>query len=179
MSLLRLSLFLLPHCLVTILADVQKKVVNTPWWPPGTEKTAESVGIVSHGFVYMTAMMELNATLHTTMLQEIHDVQDIARAGGSDISSLVDCLVNAPKGGAAKVRRAFMAALPGGVRPALTVVELNGEYGSFFPTSVACVAALPHSRHEYPRKELKVPGAFGVSAHGMQGGIQCRKKCNR
>ena len=70
------------------------QVVSTPWWPPGTEKTAaalplpgmicvcgrgggarflwsnpaivasaqESVGIISHGFAFMTAMMEVNDT---------------------------------------------------------------------------------------------------------------------
>lgn len=26
-----------------------KIVVSTAWWPPGSEKTAESVGILSHG----------------------------------------------------------------------------------------------------------------------------------
>jgi enamine deaminase RidA (YjgF/YER057c/UK114 family) len=148
-------------------ADVQKKVVNTAWWPPGSEKTAESVGIVSHGFVYMTGMMELNMTLNATMRQEVSDISDIAVAGGSRLANLVDCLVNAPKGGSAKVRKAFLAALPHGVRPALTVVELNGEYGSFFPTSATCVAALPDTSKGYPRQDLHVPGAYGVATHGL------------
>jgi hypothetical protein len=30
-------------------AEVIKKVINTAWWPPGTEKKEESVGIVSRG----------------------------------------------------------------------------------------------------------------------------------
>ena len=47
-----------------------KRVVNTPWWPPGTEKTAESVGIVSGATLFMTGMMEANQTINETVGQE-------------------------------------------------------------------------------------------------------------
>jgi len=32
-------------------SGAEKELVYTPWWPPGTEKTLESVGIVSNGLV--------------------------------------------------------------------------------------------------------------------------------
>ncbi|CAE7263996.1 unnamed protein product, partial [Symbiodinium necroappetens] len=111
--------------------DTVKKVVSTPWWPPGTEKTAESVGIISHGFVFMTAMMELNETLQKTAVQEILDVHDIAVAAGANLSDLVDCYVNVPSGRGPVVREALLSAMPISIQqhpPAFTVVEMPGEY---------------------------------------------------
>eukprot|EP00929_Paragymnodinium_shiwhaense_P101160 TRINITY_DN64022_c0_g1_i1.p1 TRINITY_DN64022_c0_g1~~TRINITY_DN64022_c0_g1_i1.p1 ORF type:complete len:376 (-),score=70.07 TRINITY_DN64022_c0_g1_i1:185-1312(-) len=161
--------FLLIAALRTVAgwSDVQKKVVNTAWWPAGTEKKAESVGILSHGFVFMTGMMEMNATLQKTLIAEVSDVRDIARAGGADLTGLVDCLLNAPAGNATLVRKAFLAALPTGVRPALTVVEVDGEYGSYFPVSASCIAAIPEAPGSYARRQLRVPGAYGVAANGL------------
>eukprot|EP00913_Durusdinium_trenchii_P022086 g20754.t1 len=57
------------------------------------------------------------------MLQETWDVRDIAFAAGANLSDLVDCLVNAPKGQGETVRAALMSVLPASVRaspPALT-----------------------------------------------------------
>mmetsp|Transcript_75605 Transcript_75605/g.245822 ORF Transcript_75605/g.245822 Transcript_75605/m.245822 type:complete len:386 (+) Transcript_75605:106-1263(+) len=148
-------------------ADVRKQVVNTAWWPPGTERKAESVGIISHGFVYMTAMMEHNDTLAETTQAELKDVRDIAEAAGAGLENLVDCLANAPKGGAAAVRQAFERALAaklpkGAALPALTVVEAPGEY-AYFNVSISCVAALPGA----PRRALRAGSAYGVSARGL------------
>ena len=53
--------------LAAALASVAKEVVHTPWWPPGSEATAESVGIVSRGRVFMTAMMANNATTNASL----------------------------------------------------------------------------------------------------------------
>lgn len=167
MNYVLLCVSLAAHSILHAASDVQKQVVNTAWWPPGTEKKEESVGIISHGFVFMTGMMELNATFNATAQAELSDIRDIAKAGGSSLENLVDCLVNAPSGSAAKVRAAFLAALPDNVQPALTVVELNGEYGSYFPVSATCVASLPPTGAEYPRKELHVQGARGVAAGGL------------
>jgi hypothetical protein len=79
--------------------EVIKKVINTAWWPPGTEKKEESVGIVSRGgrllhhgsallsntlrlfgfpliiVVLMTGMMEFNTTTRLQIIQEIEDVR--------------------------------------------------------------------------------------------------------
>uniref|UniRef100_A0A7S0AHZ2 Uncharacterized protein n=1 Tax=Pyrodinium bahamense TaxID=73915 RepID=A0A7S0AHZ2_9DINO len=65
-----------------------------------------------------------------------------------------------------------MAVLPAGSMPALTVVELPGEY-SFFPTSISCLAALPEPGGSLPRR-LRRSGTYGVAARGllhMQGTI--------
>ncbi|CAK9096200.1 unnamed protein product [Durusdinium trenchii] len=158
---------LLLGCASADSGDIIKKVVNTPWWPAGSEKTAESVGIISHGFVYMTAMMELNETLEKTMLQETWDVRDIAFAAGANLSDLVDCLVNAPKGQGETVRAALMSVLPASVRaspPALTVVEMPGEY-QFVGNSIACVANIPDGKSA--RQSWRHKGIYAVSARGL------------
>lgn len=151
--------------------DVAKKVVHTKWWPPGSEKTAESVGIISHGFVYMTAMMEVNFTenwtfdLNASMTQIVFDVRDIARAAGVDLANLVDCLVNSPKGASGVARATFTAALHRAekwARPALTFVEMPGEY-QFTNYSASCTAALgPHLPKQWRHGSTR-----GMSAHGL------------
>eukprot|EP00933_Yihiella_yeosuensis_P082348 TRINITY_DN96203_c0_g1_i1.p1 TRINITY_DN96203_c0_g1~~TRINITY_DN96203_c0_g1_i1.p1 ORF type:complete len:411 (+),score=91.98 TRINITY_DN96203_c0_g1_i1:52-1284(+) len=153
--------------------DTVKRVVNTAWWPPGTEKKAESVGIMSHGFVFMTAMMEMNKTLHATSIAELSDVRDIARAAGADLNDLASCLVNTGRGSAKKMRRAFLEALPVNARsspPALTIVEMPGEY-PVFNVSVSCIAALPtaSSSGSFSEKRQSISDglAYGVSAHGV------------
>eukprot|EP00405_Crypthecodinium_cohnii_P025320 CAMPEP_0206493428 /NCGR_PEP_ID=MMETSP0324_2-20121206/46956_1 /ASSEMBLY_ACC=CAM_ASM_000836 /TAXON_ID=2866 /ORGANISM="Crypthecodinium cohnii, Strain Seligo" /LENGTH=394 /DNA_ID=CAMNT_0053976549 /DNA_START=31 /DNA_END=1215 /DNA_ORIENTATION=+ len=154
--------------------DAHKQVVTTSWWPAGTEKKAESVGIISYGFVFMTAMMENNDTLLETAEAELSDIRDIAHAAGATMSDLVDCLVNAPSGGAehtkAKFREAFQKVLPDKMElPALTVVEAPGEY-AFFNSSITCVAALPSSEGRSSRKIIKLssPGtAYGALARGL------------
>jgi len=145
--------------------DVVKKVVSTPWWPAGTEKKYESIGIISHGFVYMTAMMEINATFNETEAGIISDVRDIARAAGADLADLVDCFINAPRGKAAEVRSAFLGALPWHSRPALTVAEMPGE-APIIPTSATCIAALPSSGTS-ARREVRKGASFGVAARGL------------
>ncbi|CAJ1400865.1 unnamed protein product [Effrenium voratum] len=148
-------------------ADVAKQVVNTPWWPAGSEKTLESVGIISHGFVYMTAMMEVNETLQKTALQEIWDVRDIARGAGAELVDLVDCFVNAPAGMAAEVKKALISAMPPDLQaslPAFTVVEMPGEY-QFVYNSIMCTALVPDGKSV--RKTWRHRGAYGVSARGM------------
>lgn len=150
--------------------DVAKQVISTPWWPPGSEKQAESVGILSYGLVFMTGMMEVNATLEASTQQELYDVRDIAKAGGAGMEDLVDCLINTPKGAAKAIRESFEAALPVATRPPLTVVEMPGEY-VFCPTSVTCVAAQPDTGAGRLRR-FKRAGASGVAARGflhMQG----------
>merc|ERR1711879_621822 len=92
-------------------------------------------------------MGEGNRTLLQRAEAELSDVRDIAVAGGANMSDLVDCLVNAPKGGAQEVEQTFEQALrahlpPSAKLPALTVIEAPGEY-AFFDTSTSCVAALP------------------------------------
>lgn len=145
--------------------EAVKQVLNTVWWPPGTERTAESVGILSHGFIFMTAMMERNSTWEATSRQELLDVRDIANAGGADLQDLVDCVVNAPSGQARVLREAMLAALPRNMsqRPVLTVVEMAGEY-TFFATSANCVAAVPG---EGERRSFSHRGAYGVAANGL------------
>lgn len=147
--------------------DIIKKVVHTPWWPAGSEKTAESVGIISHGLVYMTAMMEVNETLQKTALQETWDVRDIALAAGANLSDLVDCFVNAPKGHSDAVKAALMSAFPAEVQaspPAFTVVEMPGEY-QFVYNSIMCVANIPDGGSK--RRAVRKNGLYGVSARGL------------
>jgi len=157
-----LSTFPLP---VSSSGDVAKQVVSTSWWPPGTEKQAESVGILSHGFVYMTGMMEVNATLEASTRQELYDVRDIAQAAGAGMEDLVDCIVNTPAGAAGAVRRSFEAALPAMSRPALTFVEMPGEY-VFCPTSISCVAAQPAPGQGRLRR-LRWQDTYGVVVRGL------------
>jgi len=142
-----------------------KKVVNTKWWPSGTEKAEESIGIISHGFVYMTAMMEVNATFNATEAGIVSDVRDIAIAAGADLPDLVDCFINAPKGKAGEIRRTFLAALEKPSRPALTVAEMPGE-APFIPTSASCVLALPAAGAS-TRREVRAGDYFGVAARGL------------
>mmetsp|Transcript_26885 Transcript_26885/g.55801 ORF Transcript_26885/g.55801 Transcript_26885/m.55801 type:complete len:387 (-) Transcript_26885:32-1192(-) len=147
--------------------DIIKKVVHTPWWPAGSEKTAESAGIISHGLVYMTAMMEVNETLQKTALQETWDVRDIALAAGANLSDLVDCFVNAPRGHADAVKAALMSAFPAEVQaspPAFTVVEMPGEY-QFVYNSIMCVANIPDGGSK--RRTVRKNGLYGVSARGL------------
>lgn len=153
--------------------DAAKRVIHTSWWPPGSEKTAESVGIVSYGFVYMTAMMELDSTLGGIARLELSDVSDIAYAGGVNVAAIVDCIINAPMGKARAVRKAFAKALSDKVnssswRPTMTVIEMSGEYpGDWFKASASCIAALPPGQRAYPRRQWSTDHAFGVSAQGL------------
>ena len=64
-------------------ASIEKEVVHTSWWPPGSEKTAEAVGITSRGLVFMTGMM----ADYDTFLQDVREdrvVSDIM-----DVSSRI------------------------------------------------------------------------------------------
>ena len=99
--LLPLLLLLLPHAaLGSAPTPVVKRVINTAWWPPGTEKTEESVGIVSRGLLFTTGMMETNGdpgpwnptngTLNLTaqIAAALHDIGDIARAANSSVAQV-------------------------------------------------------------------------------------------
>ena len=78
-----------------------KVVINTPWWPPGTENTSESVGILSYGDVYCTGMMENN---NSTLSSELSDVTDILVGANVTEKELVQCLINAPKNRSSEVK---------------------------------------------------------------------------
>ena len=47
-----------------------KRVLSTTWWPPGTEKKDESIGILSRGTIFMTSMMEHKQNDTSTMYAE-------------------------------------------------------------------------------------------------------------
>ena len=143
-----------------------KQVVHTPWWPPGSEQTAESVGIVSRGRVFMTGMMAVNATDDATAREEVHDIRDIAEAAGTSLDGLTYCLVNAPRGESRQVREVIERAL--GVhheRMALTVVEMVGEYGGMFRFQIKCGAVQPSL---LPKTVIRNDaGATAVAAAGV------------
>eukprot|EP00756_Hemistasia_phaeocysticola_P059613 Hpha_TRINITY_DN36444_c0_g1::TRINITY_DN36444_c0_g1_i1::g.20041::m.20041 len=146
---------------------VDKEVVYTSWWPPGTEKQAESVGILSRGMLYMTGMMEQGAgNLTNETILEYSDVRDIMVGGNATPApdALVSCLVNAPQGARRVVAREWAGLL--GEAVALTVVEMAGEW-SFFNTSASCVAVQPggaaKSVHRHPSgRVVAVEGGAGV-----------------
>eukprot|EP01065_Artemidia_motanka_P009072 TRINITY_DN1462_c1_g1_i1.p1 TRINITY_DN1462_c1_g1~~TRINITY_DN1462_c1_g1_i1.p1 ORF type:complete len:371 (+),score=140.29 TRINITY_DN1462_c1_g1_i1:78-1190(+) len=120
-------------------ADTVKQVLNTWWWPPGTEKNIESVGILSHNVVWMTGMMEHNSTQPKTVQQELQDDSDIAAAANLTVDNFTDCLVNCYEGRAAEMTSLFKARLP--KTATLTVVEQKGEYSSsLFNSSTTCTA---------------------------------------
>ena len=79
-----------------------KVVINTPWWPPGTENTSESVGILSYGDVYCTGMMENN---NSTLTSELSDVTDILLGANVTTQELVQCLINAPKNRSSEIKK--------------------------------------------------------------------------
>merc|ERR1719272_1710884 len=118
-------------------SHVKKTVLYTAWWPPGTEKEAESIGILAHGVIYMTGMMESNATLEKTVLAEISDMADIAAAANSTTGELLGCVANAAKGTGPQVQKQFSAHLPG---VPISVAEMAGEF-PMFSTSISCVGA--------------------------------------
>ena len=125
-------------------ASLAKEVVHTPWWPPGSEVADESVGIVSRDRVFMTAMMERKLLKNTsfTLHAELSDVSDIAEAAGTNLSNLVACLVNTKPNRSASMRVLVEQAL-GANGPALTVVEMLGEYSGMFDFQLSCEAVLP------------------------------------
>lgn len=116
------------------------QVVNTPWWPPGTEDRAESVGLISRGRVFMTAMMASNASSDLTFENELSDVKDIAIAAGTNLSGLVRCLVNAKVNQSDSLRSLVEKALEPYGRPAVSVIEAAGEYYGTFDFSLECQA---------------------------------------
>jgi len=145
---------------------VDKEVTYTSWWPPGTEKTEESVGILSRGLLYMTGMMEVgNGTLANQTVLEYSDVRDImAGANATPPDALVSCLVNTIPGTRRAVEADWAAAL--GDEVALTVVEMGGEF-PFFNTSVSCVAVQPGGAAKSVRRHasgrvVAVEGGEGV-----------------
>ena len=149
-------------------SNAPKQVVYTPWWPPGTEKSAESVGIFLPRVqtLYMTGMMEVNDTLGLEVGMELDDARDIA----ANVSftpltdSLVDCIVNVPPAAAAAgtaaraVRAAFEEKLGSAdAVPALTVVGAAGEY-TWANSSISCIAR----RGLSAKRVRRVPLGAGV-----------------
>ena len=80
---------------------------NRSWWPPGTEKTAEAVGILSRGQIFTTAMMEVNQTLDLTLYQELHDNADIIAGGNGTMHGLMSCFIHCPLQYAPTLREEF------------------------------------------------------------------------
>ena len=118
-----------------------KRVLSTSWWPPGTEKKLESIGILSRGVVWQTGMMEENQTTAAQVRAELSDVSDIAEAGNTSLSRIVECLANCPAGHGDAVRAEFVRVFNGSGRaPALAVFEgVAGEF-SGVPSSISCTA---------------------------------------
>ena len=133
----------MPCLFLVALASIDKEVVHTPWWPPGSEATAESVGIVSRGRIFMTAMMELKETDEKAVDAELSDVADISIAAGTNLSGLVSCLVNAPANQSARIRGLFTSSTTWPQHIALTVVEMVGEYSGTFPFQLQCTGVQP------------------------------------
>ena len=126
-------------------AHPEKVVLYTPWWPPGSEREAEAVGILSRGEIFMTGMMENNHSLDRQIEQELLDVADIAAGGKTDMDHLVSCFVNSKFHGTADaVREVYEQQVEAFGGAALTFVELVGEY-SVFNTSSTCRSVVPAS----------------------------------
>ena len=116
----------------------EKQLVHTSWWPPGSEKESEAVGILSRGLLFTTAMMAVQAKTPAGQAAEVvRDMQDIAAAGNTSLANVVACQVNCKPGSGSSVRQLFRAALPN--ETAVTVVELLGEYGGLFPFTLKCL----------------------------------------
>ena len=154
-----------------------KWFVTTSWWPAGTERVAESVGIVSRGMLWASGMMETNATDVAEAAMELSDVNDIAHAANISASTtsntsalregLVSCLVNARPSHLASVRAAWRAQLGDGV--ALSVVEMSGEYA----WANSCVAVQPGGPPKVVR--AAADGANGATATVVVGGALPRR----
>ena len=145
----------------------EKIVLNTPWWPPGTERKAESVGIKTSDLIFCTGMMEQNKTTWrpSDVIAEIHDVSDIVKAGNATLKHLVACLVNVPAhhGNATAAALAFRKGLrEAGGNPdqvALMTVPMEGEYGSWFGTSTSCVATTHAAETKHTARAVSASGA--------------------
>ena len=129
-----------------------KQVVNTAWWPAGTEKKEESVGIISREMLWMTGMMESNSTVDANIHQEILDLSDIAKAGNTSLQNLLGCLVNTRKGLKQQPALTAFRKYVGHDMP-VTFASLNGEW-PFFNSSITCVAS----------RILQQPSSFAYGA---------------
>ena len=87
----------------------------------------------------MTAMMAYNATALASAKEVVNDVTDIATAAGTNLSGLVSCLINVRPNQTVRMRHLFEQVLGQHV-PALTVVEMTGEYDGMFDFSLSCTA---------------------------------------
>jgi len=161
---------------------VAKKVLSTPWWPPGTEKTLESIGILSRGVMFVTAEMAVNRTWRHEMKAELDDVADVLFAANATTEDLVECFVNVPAGQRQAVERAIIHSLNATFTPALTIVEMPGEFPGL-PTSMACTAVQGGPDKSVKRKAVTAvkatpwgynPGFAWLSgsAHTCSTGIQ-------
>ena len=125
-------------------APAKKTVLNTAWWPPGTELKAESIGILSRDVVYYTGMMEDGDSVAAQVWSELNDTTDIGASAGlarDDLgASLVDCLMNVPAGAEADAR-ASLAKHAGTADLAISVFAAPGEY-TWANSSITCTSAL-------------------------------------
>ena len=150
-------------------AAVRKPVVkeivnNVPWWPEANLQFEEAVGVVSHGHLFATGMMEcpyssdddgatcansyFNATRDFGL--ELADLDAIVMAANA--SRVVDCVVNVPTGAAAAATTALVKAFGGAMRaPCLTVLETKGEDPQY-NTSLSCVADVAGTPSHSPRR---------------------------
>eukprot|EP00939_MAST-03C_sp_MAST-3C-sp1_P001289 g1289.t1 len=123
--------------------DNRKAVVYTPWWPP--DNTSESVGILSRGVLFATGMMARNANLSSDVSEEIQDVEDIAEGANTTLGRLVSCWINSPVNRSDATLLELTRDLRAKVGeneslPALSVVEIVGEYGGYFREELTCTA---------------------------------------
>ena len=102
MMMMQMTLFLILIPTTVSQSSRAKVVINTPWWPPGTENTSESVGILSYGDVYCTGMMENNNSI---LSSELSDVTDILVGANVTTQELVQCLINAPKNRSSEIKK--------------------------------------------------------------------------
>jgi hypothetical protein len=131
------------YAMSSSISSPAKQVINTPWWPAGTEKTEESVGILSRGRIFLTGMMEHNSTDAQTLEQEIFDVRDIMVGGSSDLKGLLSCLVNVPTGKLSYYQDMIEASFQkqGIDDVVMNYIEMIGEYGGYFKASMSCVGS--------------------------------------
>ncbi len=138
--------------------SISKTVISTPWWPPGTEKSAESIGILSRGKIFLTGMMENNKTDAKTAEQEMLDVRDILVGGNSSLAGLLRCMVNTPIASTPaekhSIRKDFRKAFVKlGIQDVLIdFVEMIGEYDGHFRFQTTCVGVQPS---KLPKRHLQ------------------------
>ena len=159
--------------LLATTAHADKTILHTSWWPPGTEKNSESVGVKSGELIYATGMMERNFSSNATwtpagLAQELRDVGDIFANASANLSNLVSCLVNAPttKGAAGAVNAALHAiGKKSGLKlTAVTMVPMQGEFGGWFGVQLSCLASTAPPSKRFATTVTSPSGLTNVTA---------------